>query len=29
VDVASGVEASKGKKDHAKVREFVRAAKVN
>jgi phosphoribosylanthranilate isomerase len=29
VDVASGVEASKGRKDHAKVRAFVRAAKVN
>jgi len=27
VDVASGVESAPGKKDHAKVREFVRAAK--
>jgi phosphoribosylanthranilate isomerase len=27
VDVSSGVEAAPGKKDHAKVREFVRAAK--
>jgi phosphoribosylanthranilate isomerase len=27
VDVASGVEASKGRKDHAKVRAFVNAAK--
>jgi len=27
VDVASGVEASKGRKDHAKVRAFVAAAK--
>jgi phosphoribosylanthranilate isomerase len=27
VDVSSGVEAAPGRKDHAKVREFVRAAK--
>ena len=27
VDVASGVEASPGRKDHAKVEEFIRRAK--
>jgi phosphoribosylanthranilate isomerase len=27
VDVASGVEAAPGRKDAAKVREFIRAAK--
>lgn len=28
IDVASGVEASKGKKDHAKVREFITTARL-
>jgi len=27
IDVSSGVEASPGKKDHAKVAEFIRRAK--
>jgi len=27
VDVSSGVEASPGKKDHAKIRDFISAAK--
>jgi phosphoribosylanthranilate isomerase len=27
VDVSSGVEAAPGKKDHAKIRDFIAAAK--